>query len=75
MSVPQSLSVRPLYGLSQNLQAHRAPGMTEQLNLTSLQYSNASMSELSGSDLNTLANFWVVFFVPYVVFEVPSNLL
>lgn len=49
--------------------------MTEQLNLTSLQYSNASMSELSGFDLNTLANFWIVFFVPYVVFEVPSNLL
>lgn len=49
--------------------------MTEQLNLTSLQYSTASMSELPGSDLDTLANFWIVFFVPYVAFEVPSNLL
>ncbi|OXG27858.1 hypothetical protein C367_02538 [Cryptococcus neoformans Ze90-1] len=42
-----------------NVGAAKLVGMTEQLNLTSLQYSNASM----------------IFFVPYVVFEVPSNLL
>lgn len=33
------------------------------------------MSELPGSTLDTLVNFILVFFFPYVLFEVPSNLL
>ncbi|WVQ76646.1 hypothetical protein IAR50_006320 [Cryptococcus sp. DSM 104548] len=42
-----------------NVGAAKLVGLTTDLGLTSLQYSNASM----------------IFFVPYVVFEVPSNLL
>ncbi|WVN88810.1 uncharacterized protein L203_104023 [Cryptococcus depauperatus CBS 7841] len=42
-----------------NVGAAKLVGLTTELHLTSLQYSNASM----------------IFFVPYVVFEVPSNLL
>ncbi|ODO02987.1 hypothetical protein I350_05831 [Cryptococcus amylolentus CBS 6273] len=42
-----------------NVGAAKLVGLTDDLGLTSLQYSNASM----------------IFFVPYVVFEVPSNLL
>ncbi|KAL0243529.1 hypothetical protein I308_105495 [Cryptococcus tetragattii IND107] len=42
-----------------NVGAAKLVGLNEELNLSSLQYSNASM----------------IFFVPYVLFEVPSNLL
>lgn len=53
-----------------NIGIARLTGMNAELGLDSLQYSNASMSEFRlGTALTA------VFFVSYVAFEVPSNLV
>lgn len=58
-----------------NVGAAKLVGLTTELKLDSLQYSNVSMSEWRKILLRVALTPLTVFFVSYVAFEVPSNLV